>query len=257
VARVLGEVFHYMIPEPGSASSGSAAPPPLVCVPLWPRDVVRGALVWNLAVEAARQGASVSLVAPSAATCSSWPPPGCGPLGVELAEVAATDLDAFAEAALGVARRAAGRAGRAALSLATVPAAWLRADASARRFVRWVLLLTRPDERDLLETWGVLESVAAQAPWARLGACVFGVRSLADARHAFEGLAALAELELERQIVSYGVLIDDVHLSRAIVTRRPIPLAQPGCAAARALSDVASMLLEDARTEAASGPAHG
>jgi hypothetical protein len=246
VPRDLGDVLHYLLPqaEPGAAAESAA---PLVSIPLLPRDVVRGALVWNLAVESARQGAAACLVAPAAATCSSWPAPGLGPLGLEVAKVGASDLPAFARSAEASARRNASRSATAALALAAVPAAWLRDGAAPGPLARWLLVLTRPDERDLRETWAALEAVAARAPRARLGACVFGVRSLADARHTFESLAALAELELERPLVSYGVLIDDVHLSRSIVTRRPIPLAQPASSAARALADVAAMLLEDAR----------
>jgi hypothetical protein len=234
-----------MIPEARNDGAPDASPA-LVCVPLLPRDVVRGALVWNLAVELARQGASTCLLAPPAATCSSWPPPGPGPLGLEIVEVAAADLASFARAAEAAARRTTKRAAGSVLALATVPAGWLREATPPGPLARWVLLLARPDEHDLLETWSALEAVATRAPRARLGTTVFGVRTLADARHTFEGLATLAELELSRRLVSYGALIDDVHLSRSIVTRRPIPLAQPGSSAARALADVASMLIEDA-----------
>lgn len=243
--RELGDVLHYLVPEAAPRPEAGSAPP-LVYVPLLPRDVVRGALAWNLAVEAARQGAAACLMAPPAASCASWPAPGCGPLGLEVEEIAASDFGTFARAAEAAARRTASRATGSALALAAVPVVWLR-DISTRDPVEpWVLVLARPDERDLRETWAALEAVASRAPGARLGACVFGVRTLADARHTFESLAALAELELERPLVSYGALIDDVHLSRSIVTRRPIPLAQPASSAARALADVASMLIADA-----------
>jgi hypothetical protein len=139
--------------------------------------------------------------------------------------------------------------------LAAVPVASLHEQAEPGPLLRRVLLLARPDERELVEIWAALETISARAPGARIGACVFGVRTLADARRAFEGLAALAELEFERTITSYGVLIDDVHLSRSIVTQRPIVLAHPGSPAARALADVATMLLADAReSEAAKEP---
>jgi hypothetical protein len=262
--RELGDVLHYLLPEAEPRASerptalpaacadeptaGSAAS--LVCVPLTPHDVVRGALLWNLAVEASRQGAQVTLVAPSEARCAPWLPAARGPLGLEVQKVEADALAAFAPSAEQAARRAAARGGEVALALAAVPSAWLHGDAQPVS-LDGVLLLARPDERELLETWAALEAVATWAPGARIGASVFGVRSLADARRAFEGLATLAELELQRELVSYGVLIDDVHLSRSIVSQRPIGLERPGSAAARALADVASMLIEDARGAAA------
>jgi MinD-like ATPase involved in chromosome partitioning or flagellar assembly len=47
--------------------------------------------------------------------------------------------------------------------------------------------------------------------------------------------------------VSYGLLVDDLHVYRAIVARRPIGLEHPQSPAARALRDVARLVLEDAR----------
>jgi hypothetical protein len=219
----------------------------LVCVPIGSRDVARQALLWNLAVEIARRGTPTALVAPAPAGCAPWPEAGRGPLGLEVVECPSPGLAALADAACDAAARAWARSHAAPFVLVAVPAAGLRKGADAGPLLRRVLVLARPDEHELVETWAALDAVVEQAPGARLGACVFGVRSLADARRTFESLAALAELELERPLVSYGVLIDDVHLSRSIVSQRPIVLAHPGTPAARALADVASLLLADAR----------
>ncbi|HSJ97957.1 MAG TPA: hypothetical protein VLC53_12830 [Myxococcota bacterium] len=252
MARELGDVAHYLLPD---AAPGPRAGAHLVCVPVAPRDVARQALLWNLAVEVARQGTPVALVAPAPAGCAPWPGPGRGPLGVEVVESGSAQLAALADAARDAAERACARSAETALVLVAVPLAALRKGADAGPLLQRVLLLARPDERELVETWAALDAIAEQSPGAEIGACVFGVRSLADARRTFEGLAALAELELERTLTSYGVLIDDVHLSRSIVTQRPIVLAQPGSPAARALADVAAMLLADAREhEAAKEP---
>jgi hypothetical protein len=255
--RELADVLHYLLPE--SEETGSAAQEAsrairgsrprsepegraTLWVPLAPRDVVRGALVWNLAIEAARQGSSVRLVAPASAPWASWPPPGRGPLGIDTVAVEDGGVAGLARAAAAV-PPGSGGAGRTAITLVGVPIDWMQAGTAE---VDWLLLLARPDERDLLETWTVLEAVAQRAPHARIGVSIFGVRSLDDARRTFDGLAALAELELTRELVSYGVLIDDVHLSRSIVAQRPIALTQPGSPAARALADVAGMLLAEA-----------
>jgi len=270
MARDLGDVAHYFLPDDSEGqalrtlpddSEGQAlrtlpdaeesrpAGAHLVCVPLAPRDVARQALLWNLTVEIARQGAPVVLVVPAHDGCAPWPEPRRGPLGVEVVESGSGQLAALADAARDAAERACSRSATTPLVLVAVPLAGLRKGADGGPLLRRVLLLTRPDERELVETWAALDAIAEQAPGAQIGACVFGVRSLADARRTFEGLAALAELELERTLTSYGVLIDDVHLSRSIVSQRPIVLAQPGSPAARALADVATMLLADARGE--------
>lgn len=246
MARQLGDVLHYLLPEPAPEERAPRADAHVVCVPLAPRDVVRQALLWNLAVEAARQGASVALVVPAPAGCAPWAGVGRGPLGVEIVEDRCGRLATLAEAARAAAERTAARGTAVSLVLVAVPLAGLHKDADAGPLLRRVLLLARPDERELVETWAALDAIDAQAAGARIGVCIFGVRSLADARRAFEGLAALAELELERTLTSYGVLIDDVHLSRSIVAQRPIVLAQPASPAARALADVAAMLLADA-----------
>jgi hypothetical protein len=259
MARELGDVAHYFLPEgsPGPAlravpngplrPTAAAPQASLVAVPLAARDVARRALLWNLAVAIARQGAPAALVVSGAEGCAPWPAPGRGPLGVEVVESGSPALAALADSARAAAARAGERSAAAPLVLVAVPLAGLRKGADGGPLLRRVLLLARPDERELVETWAALDAIAEQAPGARIGACIFGVRSLADARRAFEGLAALAELELERTLTSYGVLIDDVHLSRSIVSQRPIVLAQPASPAARALADVAAMLLADAR----------
>lgn len=255
MARELADVAHFFLPEEpagealSAASAGPSGSAHMVCVPIAPRDVARQALLWNLAVEIARQGAPVALVVPASDGCAPWPDAGRGPLGVEVAESESGQLAALADAARDAAARACARSATTPLVLVAVPLAGLRKGADGGPLLRRVLLLTRPDERELVETWAALDAISEQAPGAQVGACVFGVRSLADARRTFEGLAALAELELERTLTSYGVLIDDVHLSRSIVSQRPIVLAQPGSPAARALADVATMLLADARGE--------
>jgi len=253
VPRDLGDVLHYFLPEVEGAPQPARGGAALLSIPLLGRDLVRAALLWNLAVEAARQGARVTLLAPSGADCAAWPGAGRGPLGIDLVEVPGEEPADLARAA----EASAAQAGDDGLVLAGVPAPWLAKGADAGALLDWVVALVRPDDRERDEGWAVLEAVASQAPHARLGAAVFGVRSLAEARHTFESIAARSERELGRELASYGVLIDDVQLSRSIVTRRPIALSQPASAAARALADVASLWLADARIASGGNPPLG
>jgi hypothetical protein len=247
--RELGDVLHYFAPEltGGAVSAAEAADRalPLVGVPLAGVDPVRGALLWNLAVEAARQGANTALLAPrSLCATPAWPLSGRGPLGAQAIRIDSDEAADVAQRAEEWVRAATSR--DRSLALAALPASCLSKAADAAVLLRWTLLLVRPDEIGTRETWTVLEAIATHARDAQIGVTLFSVRTLAEARDCFERLAAAADEKLGAKLISYGVLVDDVHLSRSIVTGRPIALASAHAASARALTDVASMLLSDA-----------
>lgn len=238
--RDLGDVLHLFAPELAPDADPIGARSPLVGVPFARPDAVRSALLWNLAVEAGRQGARTALVAPGALGGAALAD--AGVLGVEAHRVEAgpTMLTRCADEAV---RRLTAR-GRA-LVLAAFPAAWLQKGADVAPLLDWTLVFVRPDEASLREASASLEAVATHAPKARLGVTVYGVRSLLEARDCFEHLALGIERRFGSALTSYGVLVDDVHLSRSIVTGRPIALANAHTPAARALADVASLLLGD------------
>ncbi len=247
--RDLGDVLHFFAPELTGSAAATATERhealPLVGVPFANADPVRAALLWNLAVEAARQHARAALLAPrSLCATPAWPLPGRGPLGALAIRVDADEPAELARIAEAWVRGAAPRDRT--LALAALPASYLEKAADAEALLRWTLLLVRPHEAEAHETWSALEAIATHARDARIGVTIFGVRSLAEARDCFEHLAAAAEQRLGSTLISYGLLVDDVHLSRSIVTGRPIALASAHATSARALTDVASMLLEDA-----------
>ena len=73
---------------------------------------------------------------------------------------------------------------------------------------------------------------------------IHAVRSIDQARAAFDALVSALEPELRDRLVSYGLLLDDLDIYRAIVNRRPVGIIHPQSRAARALADVARLLLE-------------
>jgi hypothetical protein len=238
-------------PDPGEAPSARTLRPPalpIVAVPVGEREVVRAAFVWNLAVEVARLGASATLVAPAAEEPSPiWPEPGPGPVGAELVSTPATDLAQLHRAALDVAVARAADAVEGGLVIVRVPPAWLGRAVEGRALLRWVLLFCAPDRLEQLETYGLAKRVLATSHEARLGVTIHGTRRVSEAQRAFQHLAGVAARHLGRELASYGLLLDDLHIYRAIVARRPIGLEHPQSRAARALRDVARLLLEDAR----------
>lgn len=254
MARDLGHVLHLFAPElaaPGDADVAPGGDParmpdaegtlPLIGVPLARPDAVRMALLDNVAVEAGRHGAHVALLAPRALFGAAGED-AAAPFGVESRRIDAGPA-ALVQGAEEALRRAPPRAP--ALVFAAYPASWLQKGADVAALLRWSLVFVRPDAASLREASDVLETIAAQAPGARLGVSVYGVRTLVEARDCFEHLALGVERRLGCALTSYGVLVDDVHVSRSIVTGRPVGLSNPHTPSARAFADVARLLLGD------------
>lgn len=266
--RDLGDVLHYFLPEPESAADelrpapvpdderigfGSELPAalPLLALPVADRDVVRAALVWNLAVEIARLGGRVSLVTRrSSATPLLWPEPGTGPLGTEVVHASADDVVSLHCAALDIAVANAATAREGGVVLLCLPPSWLRPSSPDGWLLRWFLLFSTAERRDLMETYALAKALIRRDRDACVGVTIHGARRVADAERAFGRLADVASRHLQRTPVSYGLLVDDLHVYRAIVARRPIGLEHPQSPAARALRDVARLVLEDARKTA-------
>ena len=218
-----------------------------MAVPIGERDVVRAAFTWNLAVEVARMGASGTLIAPEDAEPSLlWPEPGRGPVGSEVVVSPARGLGELYRAALDVAVDRAATATAGGIVLVRVPPAWLRTPSDGGALLRWVLLFASLEPRDLLETYGLAKRVLGASSQGRVGVTIHGARRVGEAAQAFELLAGVAARHLGRPLVSYGLLVDDLHVYRAIVSRRAVGLEHPQSRAARALRDVARLLLEDA-----------
>lgn len=278
--RDLSDVLHYFLPEMPSERAGESssegrivarpAPPAsrprapsaarvpsrataltLVGAPIGDRDVVRAAFLWNLAVEVARLGGRAIVISPSHDDPSPlWPESGIGPMGAELVYTTATDLGGLYRAALDAAVSRSADPRRAGIAFVQIPPTWLLEPADGAGLLRWVLLFTSSDSRDLRETYGIIKLLLGANGGARLGVTVHGARRRNEAEDAFARLARTTRKFLSFDLSSYGLLVDDLHVYRAIVAQRPIGLAYPQSAAARALRDVAQMLLEDVQKAA-------
>ena len=252
MARELGDVLHYFIPDddappPEPLREAQASPLAIVAVPVGERDVVRSAFVWNLAVEMVRHGAAATVIAPGdEASESLWPPPGRGPLGTEFVPTFAPDLPALESVVLDVAMSRGAKCQSGGLVLVQVPPRWLDKAADGDHLLRRTLLFSAAEPRELEETCTVARRLLFAAPGVRVGVTIHGVRSIDEARGAFDSLVSALEPELRQRLVSYGLLLDDLDVYRAIVNRRPIGVIHPQSRAARALGDVARLLLGDA-----------
>jgi len=113
--------------------------------------------------------------------------------------------------------------------------------------VRWVLLFATTDTKDLLEAYALAKPLLLADETNQVGITIHGARRIDEAEQAFRRVAGVSQKHLGRSPLSYGLLVDDLHVYRAIVARRPIGLEHPQSRAARALRDVAGLVLEDAR----------
>ncbi|UCE85131.1 MAG: hypothetical protein JSU66_12345 [Deltaproteobacteria bacterium] len=239
-------MLHHFIPDAEPPPRSRGGEPSIVVVPIGARDVLRAAFVWNLAFEIAREGASADIVGPDDGDPTAlWPYVGAGPLGTGVTIAAAHGPADLLRAArdLADARTAESTHG---IVLARVPPGWLGTAADAGTLLRWSLLFSAADRRDLLETYALAKRLLCAAPSMRIGVVIHGVRRVAEAERAFSRLAQAARRHLGARIASYGLLVDDLHLVRSIASRRPVGLVHPQSPAARALRDVARLILADA-----------
>jgi hypothetical protein len=261
--RDLGDVLHYFMPnpEPGGVERGGQAERtrrrqaparpaalPIVTLPIGDHDVVRAAFAWNLTVEIARLGASACLIAPLERRSSAiWPEEGCGPVGAEAFFPHVDGISGLSRAALDVAVSRAADSRDGGLVVVCMPPSWLTAPVDGHALLRWALLFATTDTKDLLETYALAKPLLLASEASQVGITIHGARRVADAEQAFDRVAGVSQKHLGRTPVSYGLLVDDLHVYRAIVARRPIGLEHPQSRAARALRDVAALVLEDAR----------
>jgi hypothetical protein len=268
--RNLEEVLDYFLPSADAAaravevggaqttrpraSESSPAPRrrpaalPIIALPIGDRDVLRAAFAWNLTVEIARLGGNATLLAPADSDSSPlWPSPGRGPIGAELAFARTANLPELNRAALDLAVSHAADAADGGVVLVRVPPSWIHRMTDSRALLRWILLFTSPESRDLREAYALTKRLVRPGSTTRIGVTIHGARQIGEAEDAFSRLAGTALRHLRQSVVSYGLLVDDLHVFRAIVAQRPIGLEHPQSRAAVALRDVARLLLDDAR----------
>lgn len=270
-----------------SAAPGSASPSPpelpILGVPIGDREIVPTALLWNLAVETARLGGASIVLAPALDRGSPvWPEPGERPLGTELHVCDAESLHELHRRAVDLAQRTGAKRRGRGLVFVRIPVQWLEAaslagevqrpseaeiasrgpsskaehaldaepDGPEAQPFRWLLLLSSARPHDLKEALGLAGTLLQSNPKLELGVTIHGVRSVEEARQAFEGLNERIEEDLGRSLFSYGLLVDDLDVYRAIAAQKPIGLAHPQAPATRALMDVARLLDADARGRA-------
>jgi len=270
VRRDLSDVLHYFLPElsaeavvssegsrhrlatePSQDETASLATAPLLSIlalPIADSDVVRTALAWNLAVEVGRLGAAAVVVAPARDRDSAlWPAISGSSLAAEVLYADGDDLPSLHRAAADAAVSGARRTEDGGLVMVRIPPAELRDLGSGSPLLRWVLLFASNDPRDLLETFGLARLLHRSREDIEIGVTLHGIKELSNAEESFDRLEEVSRRRAGIALQSYGALVDDLDVYRAIVAERAVGLAHPQSPAARALCDVARLLLQRAR----------
>lgn len=243
MARELADVLHYFLED---ARPAPCAPPRCLALVAEPDELLGAAFLWNLAHELARRGNSVAWVS-ALSDEELLPDAACAGIQRLLAPVAEL-------AGLAAAVREAGAKLRARpappLVLTRVPPSWLGPEPGAQDLLAWTLLLAGPDLERRDEARVRSQRIADALPGARIGVTLTGVRSVREAEAAFGALAR--DFSTPRaELWSYGLLLDDHLLYDALLARRPLTHHRPESRAALALRDVARLLEEDWRRDAA------
>ncbi|MBK7950373.1 MAG: hypothetical protein IPK00_16880 [Deltaproteobacteria bacterium] len=237
------------IPWPGAVSAPAPAPLSVLCVPIGERDLVHAAFTWSLAVETARQGGSVALVAPEDDRHTPlWSGPRSGTSEPELVYCRAEALADLRQTAADLAVERSRSARQGGIIFTRIPPRWLDEGGDRRDAIRWILMFSSPRREDATATFERIERMVKDRPGLEIGITIHGVRRIAEARDAFDELARRCEERLGLALASYGLLTDDLDIYRAIAAGRSIGETHPDSPAARALADVARLIYEDARS---------
>ena len=237
MARDLSDVLHYFLEDAPPSAHGAAAP--LLAVPLARGETLRSALTQALASELAERGLDVALLVPSVNVTPQDGLPGIRPVRVACGSQNLGDLRAAAMAWAAKHRERG-------LALVQVPAEWLDQLQPCDPLLGWVLLLAEPgDRRSALD---LCLRLGRCGPSTQIGVTVHGVHSIDEGEALFETLAREVEGSVGRRLSSYGLVLDDLEIARALVTGRAMDSQGPGQDAARSLRDVAHWLHEDLAT---------
>lgn len=237
------------VPWPGEAPATPPPPLSVLCVPIGERDLVHAAFTWSLAVETARQGGSVVVVAPEDDRHSPlWSGPPSGAPEPELVYCRADSLADLRQTAMDLAAERSRSARQGGIVFTRIPPRWLDEGGDRRDSIRWILMFSSPRREDATATFERIERLVKDRPGLEIGVTIHGVRRIAEAREAFDELARRCEERLGLALASYGLLTDDLDIYRSIAAGRSIGETHPDSPAARALADVARLIYEDARS---------
>lgn len=226
---------------------------PLAALPIADHEIVRASLMASLAVEIAALGGEVTILTPETPNAATlFPQHLCESAGTRVQLTPAEDLASLHSAAIELAEAHGSDEnprGARGVVLVRIPPMWLRgADhaTEATELLEWLLLFTSPDPQNLANTYALAAMVLKENPSAEIGITVHGAKDRRDAEAAFGRLARNVEQQLGLNLVSYGLLVEDLDIYRALVGGTTVGRAYPGSLSAQSLRAAAKLVFERA-----------
>ncbi len=273
--RDLADVLHYFMPEltaeedqsevlirsqqntrPNVVSTHRSEPQareqqtsalPLVALPVADHEIVRASLIASLAVEIAALGGNTTILTPATPNAEKLFPQRLGEsprMRVQVTQ--AEDLASLHSAAVELAVTGRADENQGGIVLVRIPPMWLRGADHATELLEWLLLFTSPDQRNLANTYALAAMVLKENPTAEIGITVHGAKGSRDAEAAFGQLALSVEQRLGLNLASYGLLVEDLDIYRALVSGTTVGRAYPGSLSAQSLRAAAKLVFERA-----------
>jgi hypothetical protein len=271
VPRDLADVLHYFMPEltaeedspeplvrssqnPTGTRTSDRQPSeqqtpalPLAALPIADHEIVRASLIASLGVEIAALGGDVTILTPATPNAEKlFPQRLCESSRTRVQVSQAEDLASLHSAAVELAQACQADENKGGVVLVRIPPMWLRGADHATELLDWLLLFTSPDQRNLAHTYALAAMVLKENPSAEIGITVHGAKDRRDAETAFGRLAASVEQQLGLSLASYGLLVEDLDIYRALVGGTTVGRAYPGSLSAQSLRAAAKLVFERA-----------
>lgn len=119
-----------------------------------------------------------------------------------------------------------------------------------------VLLVTTPEPTSITDSYALLKALAMHQDFdrdgTRINVVANKVNSVAESRGVFEKLSAVVERFLGIDLTYLGAVPFDSNITRAVMKQKPVTIAYPGSAPAKALQTISERLINGEESAAES-----
>lgn len=270
--RDLADVLHYFMPEltgedpvsapaiPALNSAGEATNErnsrvdelatalPIIAVPIAEQQIVCASLVSGMADHIAALGGDATILTPNTPNARVlFLRSSVESDGARVQTTRAESLSALYSAAVELSETRGGDSEAGGVVVVRVPPSWLRGAEDASDLLDWMLLFSATDARSLADTYALAAWALGENAKAEIGVTIYGAEGRREAESAFGALARSVEQRLGLSVASYGLLVEDLDVYRAIVTGRALGRSNPQSLAADGLREAAKLVFERAR----------
>jgi flagellar biosynthesis protein FlhG len=106
-----------------------------------------------------------------------------------------------------------------------------------------VMVVTTNDLTSMTDAYALIKTLVTHRPEMTVGLLVNDARSPAEGAETYRKVCHVSRKFLGRELLSLGTIPSDSQLERSVMERRPLVVAHPRAAAARAIEDLAMRLV--------------